>query len=921
MSSAFHYLADLVREHGLTLLVGTTVLLCMFSLLVRYSRSLSTKNLLASTAMLAVFGYLIVATVPMPRFGIDFNSSATTSIDGATAESARIAAGQQMLAALQQPSSKQLDAITTTPNAIGPNAIGPIEASSIEKGPVEIGQIAPPMPSRTERLDAALRSLEPLPQTSHAFDPARWIAAVLTLGAFVFAAHLLLGWLRLRHLLQQSQSAPTELTGLVELPARTSLRIVNARVQPFCCGLLRPTIVLPRKLAHPTDETRFILLHERAHLTSGDTRARLLSALLRPLLFWHPLYWWLQRQLRFTSELLADDAAAQGSVAEYVRCMMTLSTHPDPATGGALVATIFRRRSELFRRLEMMLQRDEAISRSHSPMSRFARAASTLLLIALCAGTFGVERAVAQSPGNEKVQTQVRALKAELDRLRREIIALRDAEKANPQPERRIRIQHPETEAPNVDPVAGERPRRNLFGNPIAPAADSANRNQQDPVSQPAPRASSNRRMLYKVQSGDTLAKIARKFLGSSRKASEIQRCNPKLQPNRLRVGQQLTIPLPSTRGAVAPFAESPARRAPRGLPGMADEPRPSNFGNPGRRPPTARAPRAAQDRGDARLPTARAPRAAQDRGDARLPTARAPRAARDRGDARLPTARAPRTPRDRGDALPPGAAAPQSPAFPEPARVDAPELPGSSSHNYGGYPPTAQTPRAVRNNRRPPSPPGPSVPRGSRRAGPGISGPGSAGPAGPSSSGPSAAGPSSSGPGSSGPSASGRVATGASTPGADPRRRAPAGPSYPSAGSGAAGATASPTASAPRTSPRAGLARKPRAADNNRSTAPTSLSSLADLVTRYIELRGDVEIQEVNVQHAQSEKESKIAQIRLRTKKSQFKAIQGMLKQELRAAEQAHAYSKKLHENGFVTAAEVQATESKIVLLARALQ
>ena len=76
-----------------------------------------------------------------------------------------------------------------------------------------------------------------------------------------------------------------------------------------------------------------------------------------------------------------------------------------------------------------------------------------------------------------------------------------------------------------------------------------------------------------------------------------------------------------------------------------------------------------------------------------------------------------------------------------------------------------------------------------------------------------------------------------------------------------------------------------------------------------------------MNLRHAQSEKEAEITKIRLQTKKSQFKAIQGMLKQELRAAEQAHAYSKKLYENGFVTAAEVQATESKIVLLARALQ
>jgi glucokinase len=95
----------------------------------------------------------------------------------------------------------------------------------------------------------------------------------------------------------------------------------------------------------------------------------------------------------------------------------------------------------------------------------------------------------------------------------------------------------------------------------------------------------------------------------------------------------------------------------------------------------------------------------------------------------------------------------------------------------------------------------------------------------------------------------------------------------------------------------------------------------LADVVTRCIELRGEVEIQGVNVRHATSKKEMEIAKIRLRTKKRQYQAIESMLKQELQAAEQAHVRSKKLHERGFVTTAEVQATESKIHMLTRALK
>lgn len=104
-------------------------------------------------------------------------------------------------------------------------------------------------------------------------------------------------------------------------------------------------------------------------------------------------------------------------------------------------------------------------------------------------------------------------------------------------------------------------------------------------------------------------------------------------------------------------------------------------------------------------------------------------------------------------------------------------------------------------------------------------------------------------------------------------------------------------------------------------SKSSGSLSTIADLVTRCIELRGDVEIQEVHVRHAGSDKEMEIARIRLRTKKRQYEAIESMLKQELRAAESQFAHSKKLHERGFISADELEAAERKVALLGRALR
>lgn len=114
-------------------------------------------------------------------------------------------------------------------------------------------------------------------------------------------------------------------------------------------------------------------------------------------------------------------------------------------------------------------------------------------------------------------------------------------------------------------------------------------------------------------------------------------------------------------------------------------------------------------------------------------------------------------------------------------------------------------------------------------------------------------------------------------------------------------------------------LAAVPSAPKPTRSNGP--LSSLAELVTRCIELRGDVETQEVEVRHATSDKAMEIARIRLRTKKLQYEAISSMLRHELASAETEFARGKKLLARAFISASELQATESRIALLARALR
>jgi len=105
------------------------------------------------------------------------------------------------------------------------------------------------------------------------------------------------------------------------------------------------------------DELRAVLAHELGHVVRGDSRWRVVSAVIAAALFLQPLNRLARRRLHEVAEYLCDDWAAartDGGLA-LARCLAEVATWIKPAPELALVSGMASRPSQLVARVERLL--------------------------------------------------------------------------------------------------------------------------------------------------------------------------------------------------------------------------------------------------------------------------------------------------------------------------------------------------------------------------------------------------------------------------------------------------------------------------------------------------------------------------------------------------------------------------------------
>lgn len=155
--------------------------------------------------------------------------------------------------------------------------------------------------------------------------PMAWVGAAWALVGMILLARLVAGLLAAARL--SGTGEPVTDPRLLALfrdavervePGRTvELRAVPELDSPALVGWLRPTVLIPRRMAVELSDEELgpVLAHELAHVTRSDYAVNAAQGALDAALFFNPFHRWISRQARHEREAACDRAVVgRGSV-------------------------------------------------------------------------------------------------------------------------------------------------------------------------------------------------------------------------------------------------------------------------------------------------------------------------------------------------------------------------------------------------------------------------------------------------------------------------------------------------------------------------------------------------------------------------------------------------------------------------------
>ena len=207
-----------------------------------------------------------------------------------------------------------------------------------------------PVETETGLFGAAVQAAAPMISPSLTLapskDPSLLLPALFAAWALV-ALGLGMRWLRNWYAADRISRAARPAPG-----ALPDARVTDADVEPAVARVLNPVVLLPSALLGRLSQSQLdaVMAHERAHIARHDNLKAHLHSLVEALFWFHPLVWFIGRQLMEERERACDEAVldrghdpgeyAAGILAVCRHCATAHQRHTVAAIAGDLTTRI-----------------------------------------------------------------------------------------------------------------------------------------------------------------------------------------------------------------------------------------------------------------------------------------------------------------------------------------------------------------------------------------------------------------------------------------------------------------------------------------------------------------------------------------------------------------------------------------------------
>lgn len=394
-------LLPLLAQCAVLLVSGSTVLLALGCGAVMLCKSPVHRQRISELTIVGVLVWMVLAMFPLPRLLPESWSAKPPAAEAAIPLVLELETREEVFIPIETQWMPE-----TLSNDVNELSNLPMEPSFVPSPSEEVAILPPQILPPTSTGDTTSETASPAWQFD--FDKLAGLATGLYLaGASLGLLWILAGYALLLRIRQTAAIPPAWLANQYrELAQQAGIappRLIVSRLcgRPLTWGMFWPVIVLPQSLCRQENKSQLttILLHELGHIAQQDAQGNFLFCLALPLLYAHPLYWWLRRESQLAAELVADDWAAwQTGKETYVEELVALArctgTSSLPLVG---VTGLFSSPSQFYRRMQMLLAREKPLCTKTSLPWRLASLSALAGSVALAASLAGVRPAAGQT--------------------------------------------------------------------------------------------------------------------------------------------------------------------------------------------------------------------------------------------------------------------------------------------------------------------------------------------------------------------------------------------------------------------------------------------------------------------------------------------------------------------------------------------